>query len=117
MRIIQKYITIYLKNNNQIRNEYCKIFKNAPVNIVRDLARAYQEFHRFMPKSLNSTPLHVTVWKGFIDAFEYIFNKIDPKKLNLNPEDNSSWTPLHWAAFNGYVKSLKFFCKIMIQFF
>ena len=37
MRIIQKYITIYLKNNNQIRDEYCKTFKNAPVNIVRDL--------------------------------------------------------------------------------
>ena len=62
-----------------------------------------------MPKSLNSTPLHVTVWKGFIDTFEYIFKKIDPKKLNLNPEDNSSWTPLHWAAFNGYFKSLKFY--------
>ena len=90
-RMIEKYTKVYL--DVKTKGEYQKSLKFAPVYIVKDLALAYAQFHRLMPKSIGSTPLHVLAWKGCTESFQYIFEKIDGKKLNLHPEDNSNWTP------------------------
>ena len=123
IRKIQKF----KRKSDKFNQQWKEAFKNAPINIVKEVSVAVQCNYESVIKKKGSktqkvtrkwTLLHIFAEQGLFEMCQYLIEKIDDKNplsydhyRNPYPHSYDGPTPLHLAAQNGYLEV----CKIIIR--
>ena len=107
VRMIQRY----RKNMGNAYQQWKKVFKNTPVEFVKEISVSTQQFFTssFLHFDKSRTefhwsPLHIAAGQGNLDLCKYIFEKIK----NAQPRIQYKWTALHVATKLGHEEVCKF---------
>ena len=102
VRMIQRYSM----NMKSSYHQWKKVFKNTPVEYIKDLSVSIQQFVKddALRSYFQMFPLHVVADQGNLELCKYIFEKT--KDIKLSTRNN--WTALHMAAFKGYKEVFEF---------
>ena len=115
IRILKKYIQ-KRKKCNEIKYSSLDIWKKAvdktPIKIIKELAlsvwKTNKENARLkLEDRAGDSPLHALAFKGDLEAYTFISEKIKMK----NPANNFGTTPLHDAAENGHLEICEYISK------
>ena len=101
VRMIQRY----RKNMGNAYQQWKKVFKNTPVEFVKEISLTTQQFLGKESRiKFHWSPLHVAAGQGNLGLCKYIFEKTK----NVQPRIKWKWTALHVAAKRGHEEICEF---------
>ena len=102
VRMIQRYHT-NMKNEYQ---QWKKVFKNTPVEFVKEISVTTQQFFKRDASRITFywSPLHIAAGQGNLELCKRIFEKTK----NIQPRFKYKWTALHVAVTQGHEEICEF---------